>query len=294
MPQYFTYRKDVNLGPGETLGFQSGKGYYAKPAPVAAKPPTAAQAAAAGARVGAATNQYYADKGYEVGGLNHVYDTQPQVTVDPVTGLPVSSKSGAAAPDWSSYLGMYGLPADVQKELNAIFARTPDITQATQLAVAYVRGTPWYAQTYPGIQEAIAKGVIRDERDYRSRQNDFNQIYRQYAQRDITGEEYAQHLREGVTTDVVGRRFQGAALESAYGNDWQYAEGAFGEGRLNAEESKAYGQQAAGLDSPLGMRVQRRLQLAQERLKAVFSGQSAVGQLSLLNQPGKSPADIGR
>ena len=197
-------------------------------------------------------------------------------------------------PDWSQYLGMFGLPADVTKELDAIFARTPDINQATTLAIAYVRGTPWYAQTYPGIQEAIAKGIVRDERDYRSRMNDFAQVYRQYANREVRPDEYAVHLKEGVTVDTVARRFQGAALADTYSNEWQYTEGNFGEGRLTDEEKTAYGRQAAGLDSPLGLRVQRRLAMAQDRIRAAFSGTLATSRLTALSQTGSRPPDIGR
>jgi hypothetical protein len=36
-PQYKTYKKNVKLAPGATLGFTSGKGYYSKPAPAPVK-----------------------------------------------------------------------------------------------------------------------------------------------------------------------------------------------------------------------------------------------------------------
>lgn len=196
--------------------------------------------------------------------------------------------------DWSAYLGMFGLPSDVLNELNAIFARTPDVGQATSIALAYVRGTPWYAQTYPGIQEAIAKGVVQDERGYRSLRNNFAQVYQQYAGRDITNEEYAGYLRTGTPYQTVAQRFQGAAISNVYAPDWQYLQGAFGEGRLDAGELKAFGEQQAGLDSELGLRIQRRMQQAQERIRAAFSGSLAVGRMAQpLNQAGTLP-DVGR
>jgi hypothetical protein len=230
---------------------------------------------------------------------------------------------------------VFGLPSDVQNELNAIFNRTPDVNQATQLALAYVRGTPWYAQEYPGIQEGIARGVVRNEQDYRAFRNSFSPIYQQYAGRDITPAEFAGYLlsglsagavgqrfqdraafnlvqhqygrgditdaefadyqRNGVTPDLVGRRFQGASIASVYGNDWQYAEGNFGEGRLTDQEKTAFGQQSAGIDSEIGLRVQRRLQMANERIKSVFSGTLATSQLKVpsLSQQADQP-DIGR
>ena len=257
--------------------------------PKAPKLPTAAQAEAALARTSDSLNQHHLLGKYRV----HT----DSVKVDPVTGDPVFGDAADAVnedkQDWSAYLETFGLPKDVLKEINAIFAKTPDITQATVRAQAYVRGTPWYAQTYPGIQEAIAKGVVRNEADYRARQNDLNQLYQQYAKRDITSAEYADHLREGVDAATVGRRFQGAALADTYGNDWQYLSGNFGEGRLTSDEQTALGRQQAGLDSPLGLKVQRRLQMAQERVQKVFSGQLAQGSLALLNRP-DGPADIGR
>lgn len=225
----------------------------------------------------------------------------PQIPVQgPQHGYGVGNnpyQSGSASPaDWSSYLGMYGLPADVQRELNAIFARTPDVSQATQLALAYVRGTDWYRVTYPGIQEAIAKGIVKNEADYRAQMNAFNQVYRQYMNgQDLTAGQFAEYLREGVSLDTVGRRFQGAALVNTYGGDWQYLSGAFGDGRLEGNELKALGEQSAGLDSELGLRIQRRLQQAQERIRTVFSGTLATGKLAEpLAQRSGIPADIGR
>lgn len=209
---------------------------------------------------------------------------------------------GAAAgtpppPDWSAYLGIFGLPSDVQNELNAIFARTPDVNQAVSLALAYVRGTQWYSQTYPGIQEAMAKGLVRNEADYRSRMNDFNQVYRQYMSgQDLTSGQFAEYLREGITADTLGRRFQGLALENVYSPDWQYLSGNFGEGRLSDDERRAFGRQQAGLDSELGLRIQRRLQQAQERVRAVFSGTLATSRLprSLEGSGDMRLPDVGR
>jgi hypothetical protein len=225
------------------------------------------------------------------------YNTGPNTTAAPAPA-PAAPAPAAPAPtpvDWSSYLGLYGLPADVQKELNAIFTRTPDVNQATALALAYVRGTPWYAQTYPGIQEAIAKGIVRDEAGYRQAQNGYNQVFRQYNNRDLTAEEFAGYLKEGVSADTIGRRFQGAATATVYGNDWQYAEGNFGEGRLSDEEKTAYGRQTAGLDSELGQRVQRRLDLAKERIRTVFSGTLATSKFAEpLSQQSGSLSDVGR
>jgi hypothetical protein len=235
-----------------------------------------------------ALNQSIADNP-QSGGLG------PAPSVDYTSGAPTAGGAVDAPVDWSSYLGLYGLPPDVQKELNAIFQRTPDVNQATQLALAYVRGTPWYATTYPGINEAIAKGIVRDEAGYRAAQNGYNQVFRQYNNRDMTAAEFAGYLGEGVSADTVAKRFQGASIASVYGNDWQYAAGNFGEGKLGADELQAAGRQEAGLDSELGMRVQRRLQQAQDRIRAVFSGSLATSKLAQpLGEQSGIPSDIGR
>jgi hypothetical protein len=205
--------------------------------------------------------------------------------------------AGAAATDWSAYLDFWNLPPDLKKELDSIFRNTPDVNQAIAKAQAYVRGTPWYAQTYPGIQNAIAKGLVRDEAGYRALQNQFNQVYRQYNNgQELSAGEYAGYLGEGISADTLARRFQGAALTNVEGNDWQYLEGNFGEGRLSDTEKSAYGQQRAGIDSELGLRVQRRLQMAQERIRSVFSGTLATNARFAQPLAEKSgiPSDIAR
>ena len=189
----------------------------------------------------------------------------------------------AAAPvDWLAYLTDFGFPADVVAQIVAIFARTSDPATAALLAQRYVRSTPWFATAFPGFQDAVNKGFIRDERDYMARRNQFNQVYRQYAGRDMTLAEYAQYIGEGIGADVLGKRFEGAAYASTYGNEWQYLLGAFGDtGRASSEELKAAGEQQAGLSSPLGLKLQQRLAQAQQRIQAVFSGNLALGQLKL-------------
>ena len=259
-----------------------------RPAP---KQPTAAQASAAGERVGDAYNQAY--------GLGDYRVHTDSVKVDPVTGDPVFPGAEPKPPeptDWSAYLDTFGLPADVLKEINVIFRRAgDDPTRATALAIGYVRGTDWYQTAYPGIGEAIAKGVVRDEREYRARMNSFSQLYRQYAQRDITPAEYAQHLREGVSVDTVGSRFQGAALATTYGNDWQYTAGAFGTGRLDATQLKTLGEQNAGLSSQPGIGLQKMVEEASGKLRRVFEGVLATGTLAGTQQDrARQAPDIGR
>jgi hypothetical protein len=254
-----------------------GLGKYApKPAPT----PTVAATNAAGDRRYDAYNKAY--------GLGEYAPAAP---------TPGADQPGVVdQTDWSSYLGLYGLPADVQKELNAIFQRTPDVTQATQLALAYVRGTAWYGMTYPGIQEAIAKGIVRNEADYRAQFNDWDQMTRQWTNRPLASNEFADYLKEGVSRDTVAKRYEGAALANTYGNDWRYYSGAFGTGRMSDAQTGTLGQQEAGLGSSEGIGLQKMIQDARTKLARAFDGVLATGPLQGIGeaqQRAQTP-DIGR
>ncbi|HET8606012.1 MAG TPA: hypothetical protein VFL66_03180 [Gaiellaceae bacterium] len=48
MPEYYTYKRDVPLRPGERLGFTRSRGYYPIPAPKAAPPPASSKSAPGG------------------------------------------------------------------------------------------------------------------------------------------------------------------------------------------------------------------------------------------------------
>lgn len=206
---------------------------------------------------------------------------------------------GGGTPDWaSSFFGGFGLPPDVVAQVNKIFAQYSDVNAAAQAALAYIRGTPWYTQTYPGINEGIQKGLISNEADYRNLLNQQSQLYKQYLGRDITGAEFAANLAEGVNLSTIGGRLQGAALVGTYGADWRYTLGAFDEAGLPTDaETKALGEETAGLDSPLGQQVKRRLDLASQRLAGVFRGQLATPSLSTasgrLSAPGLAPTGGG-
>jgi hypothetical protein len=129
--------------------------------------------------------------------------------------------------DLGSFLNIYGLPTEVQSKVNQIFASTADVNQATSLAMAYIRGTPWYAQTYPGIQEGIAKGVIGNEADYRNYLNNVNGLTQQYQGRPVGSDELAGYLQNGFSVDHVSRLYAGKAYVGANRNDIQYTTGAF-------------------------------------------------------------------
>jgi hypothetical protein len=201
------------------------------------------------------------------------------------TGTQVpGTHTGTQAIDYSSFLGIYGLPPDVQAEANKIFANTTDVNQATQLALAYVRGTDWYAKTYPGIKEGIARGVVSNEADYRGYLNTVDTLTKQYYGRAVSSDEVAGYLQQGFNPDYVGRLFAGKAYTGANFNNIQYAAGNFGDtGRLTDPELVALGNENAGIDSELGQRIQNRLTVAQQRIRSIFSGTEATPALSLAN-----------
>lgn len=210
-----------------------------------------------------------------------------------------ASTSGPAAADWRMYIQDYGFPPEIVAKLSEIFQNNPDREVAAFEAMKYIRTTPWYAQTYPGIQEAIKLGVVANEADYRSRFNNFNQIYRQYNGKDLSPADFAAALKEGVSADVYAKRFQGAANVQAYGGDWRYLSGAFGQGQLSAADQKTLGEQTAGIQTTQGTVLEKLLQDAQKRMERAFSGVLAGptfqrGSAGNILAGGGAPADIGR
>ena len=197
-----------------------------------------------------------------------------------------STTDGSTTPptDWSSYLNIFGLPPDVQAKVNQIFSSTQDVNQAAAIAMAYIRGTDWYAQTYPGIQEGMARGVVSNESDYRQYVNQLNQLSQQFYGRDITSQDITNYLRAGYSPTHVGQLFQGHAIAQANGPDWQYLSGAFGDtGRLSNDQIETLGQEGAGLDTALGLKLQNVIQKASQRAQQVFSGTLATPSLALGN-----------
>jgi len=232
-------------------------------------------------------------------GVGYVAPPSTSSNAGPVqTFTPVTSANSGGTVDWEAYLTDYGFPPDVKAKLREIFQNTPDIGSAQAQALAYIRGTPWYEQTFPGIKDAIKMGIIQDERDYRNNQNTFNQIYRQYTGRDLTPQEYAAALKEGITADTAARRFQGQANVAAYGNDWQYLAGNFGAGQLSQEDLKAQGEQQAGISTTRGTFLDKALKDAEGRMRRAFEGVLATpglstGQTGRILSPGLSGGNIG-
>jgi hypothetical protein len=282
---------------------------------VVAPPPAPAGVTQAQIDASLAANPQASKGGYEgvgtpatpgpAGTTSYVDPSQPTpATVTTQAGTTVSTSTGAtvgtALADPGAFLGLYGLPSDVASKVNEIFVKNPDVGTATQLAMAYIRGTPWYAQTYPGIQEGIARGVIGNEADYRKYLNDINNLTQQYQGRHVGSDELVGYLGQGYTTTHVGQLYAGTAWANANKADVQYTTGAFDTGQLSPAELAALGNENAGLDSELGQRLQNRLNLAQQRLRGVFSGSLATpglstanGRLQATSLGGKTSPDVG-
>lgn len=191
--------------------------------------------------------------------------------------------AGSVAPiDWSSLLGQAGLPPNIINEVSRIFSRTPDVQQAIALGQAYIRSTPWYAQTYPGIQSGIKTGLISNEADYRAYQNQLDQLYRQYHNRSANPLEVAQHLTAGQSAEQVAKQFGGQAYVQANAPQIQQVAGAFGDtGPLTDKQLTALGNEQAGIDTAMGQKVTAAFARAQKRMEGAFKGVLASPALSL-------------
>lgn len=262
--RYYTYKKDVPLGPGEKLGFTSGRGYYAIPAPTSGVGAVAPPAGVVIQAPGAGT------------GLSPV--APPEIT------------------DWGAYLGLAGLDQEALQAINAV-KRTGDLSTDIPNILNAVRQTQWYAKTYPGIGNAIAKGLVTNEAGYRAMQNDFNQVYQQYYGRPISLGEFSSFLGEGIDAGILQKRIQGDQYIQANKGDIQYVAGAFGEGRLSDSELQDVGRNQAGLGTQQGASLQSALDKALQRAQRIFQGTLASMDVNRnssgrISSPGS--ADVGR
>lgn len=170
---------------------------------------------------------------------------------------PTSAANGdsAAAPDWESVLGDYGLPQNIITQLNQIWTTAGgDVNSAITLAQAYIRGTTWYTATYPGIQQGINAGLFTDEQGYRAYENQVDQIYQQYWGRAATLPELNARITSGQSVTQVANQFQAGAV---LGNISDPLKGLF-----TADELKAYADEQAGIDTGLGQQITQEANLA--------------------------------
>lgn len=160
-----------------------------------------------------------------------------------------ASATGTAPVDWSALLGEAGLPQDVIDELTNIFQQTGgDLTTAIPLAQAYVRGTSWYAQTYPGIQDGINAGLFSDESGYMQYENQVNQIYQQYYGRNALSSEVSGYITGGKSVSQIANQFQSAATQANFSDPLQ--------GLFSPDELTALANEESGIDTALGQHIQ--------------------------------------
>lgn len=200
-------------------------------------------------------------------------------------GGPKTPTPDAPQIDWAKvYFGSYNLPGDLISQIEQLGKQygttNPDVFYNSALNV--VRGSDWFKTTYPGFAAGVTAGMFTDETGYRSYVNQLNNVYQQYLGRHVSGDEAAAALGQGATPDLIGRQFQGDAIARTNAPEWQYLSGAFDEtGALTAAERTAYGREQAGIDSPLGQMVQKRVQQAMGRAQSLFGGKLATTSLSL-------------
>lgn len=223
-------------------------------------------------------------------------DNSAGVTASAPASPPPATTGAAsgASGDFSSMLGIYGLPPDVQNEVNQIFAQTSDVTEATALALAYVRGTAWYAQTYPGIQAGISNGLINNEADYRAYVNQIDQLSQQYTGQQATAAQIAGYITSGYNPSYVGNLFQGQATVAANSPQWQYESSQFGTGPLTGAQQTALGNEKSGIDTSLGQTLQNNLNNSLTRLTKAFNGVVATPQMGLGSQGLNAPQLAGQ
>lgn len=201
--------------------------------------------------------------------------------------------------DWRGYLIDWGFPPDVVDELTRIFRTYSDPSQASAASLAYIRGTAWYSQTFPGIQEGQRLGVIGNEADYRAYVNSLNQTYRGYLGRDVSTSEVYGYLHNGQTPTYAANHFQGQALLNSQRGEIQYELGAFDEnGRANDSDLSQYGDYLGGIGNMIGPQLQAKIDKARARMQTIFQGSESTPTLSILNNgrlsgpQGKNSADV--
>lgn len=196
-------------------------------------------------------------------------------------GGTTTSKYTPPGGDYSGMLGIYGLPSDVMSKVDEIFQNVADVNQAAAIALAYIRSTSWYAQTYPGIQTGIQKGLLSNEADYRNYVNQVNQYTQQYFGRQATAGEIAGYLGGGYNPGHVGDLFKGQAYVAANRPELQYLAGAFGQGRMSSDQLTALGNENAGIDTQLGQLQQKIINRAQQIQQKISTGTLGTPSLSL-------------
>lgn len=185
----------------------------------------------------------------------------------PPGGAPPPPPPGGDA----GFIGIPGLPADVQARANELLKDDP----TGESALAYIRTTEWYKHEYDGIQYGVAKGFFdaaHPEAAYREYKNRVDQIQRRYYGRGVTNIDISAYLSAGYDPDTLDKMGAGYADIQANRQNYQFYAGNFGGGRLTEEELAMLGRQNAGLGSTMGERIRGKIDEAIKRYERVFQG----------------------
>jgi hypothetical protein len=187
------------------------------------------------------------------------------------------------------------MPSDVIANLNQILSTSlnPDgsinTSEAVELAQAYVRGTSWYAQTYPGIQQGIDAGLFNDESGYMAYENQVNQIYQQYWGRPATSAELNAHITSGQSVSQISNQFQSGAIQQNFSDPLKAI--------FTTSELQAFANEQAGIDTALGQKISAEANLftGVNQLYENFYGTGVTrAQLDQLTSQGTDAATVAQ
>lgn len=119
--------------------------------------------------------------------------------------------------DWKAYLLDWGFPADVVDQIDQIFRKydADHVAQATAAAMAYIRSTTWYKQTFPGIEDGIKAGLFSDEVGYRRYVGDINDLTQGALGRAPTTDEILSYINRGWSASRVSLFFNAQGFVTA-------------------------------------------------------------------------------
>lgn len=213
---------------------------------------------------------------------------QTQTEPDTSAAEPPSTKPQKPT-DYSSLFTFFGLPSDLVGTINKMMAQYISsgmtIDDATTQILGYIRGTPWYAQTYPGIAYGLSSGLFDETQDmevqYRKYVNEADQYSQQYLGSNVSSADIVKLLQSGTSAAVYGKQLEGQSYANAYTQDWNnilepFGTGQFGNGPLQPNQALALGEEQVGYKTTLGDQLNKALQLATQRMQKVLKGTYAT------------------
>lgn len=220
-------------------------------------------------------------------------NSQGQTMVQPFVN-PLTGERNNPSLNWQQYLANWGFPPDVVNQLDALakqYASDPAGFQAA--ALAYIRGTDWYKQTFPGIGAGESKGLFGDEAGYRKYVADATNAYQRFLGRAPSSQEIANYINMGYDPSQIGEHVQGVAYLKDPNNRFNidYTLGAFDSQKVDKSQYGNLADAMFGLDNAKGDALLNRLQAAQQKFTRIFQGVAATPAVSLLNSGQLSEKD---